>query len=172
MSPRAVLVLSEPGGSPAADVALDRFTDELRRHLPGRVELVERPLSGVDLAPWSFLLLRARNLDTALAHADAAGIAPRTIALDVVRTAARLLLERHPLAGVLPVTSYRDWQHAAPDAATGRGLWGRLDIAARIDATVIGGQQTPRYGLLQVPATTLPALVGAYLAALDAAEPR
>jgi hypothetical protein len=168
MSAPAVLVLSEPGGSPAADVALDRFTDELRRHLSGRVELVERPLSGVDLAPWSFLLLRARNLDTALAHTAAAGIASRTIALDVVRTAARPLLERHRLAGVLPVISYRDWQHAAPDAATGRGLWGRLDIAARIGATVIGGQQTPRYGLLQVPATTLPALVAAYLAALDA----
>jgi hypothetical protein len=168
MTDGTVLIVSEPGGSPAAEVALDRFTDELRGHLPYPVALVERPLAAVDLSACRFLLGRARNLDAALALAGAAGVAPRTIALDVVRSAARVLVERHGLAGVLPVTSYRAWQHAAPGVATGRGLWGRLDLAPRLGASVLGGEQTARYGLLDGHVATLPAFVAAYLAACDA----
>jgi hypothetical protein len=161
-----ILLVSELTTPSAADVALDRFTAELAAHLGRPIQLLEQPFATVDLAGCDALLLRARDLDAGLARTDTAGLTGRTIALDVLRSLARELVEGRALAGALSINAYRDWQYARPTTPTGRGLWGRLDLAPRLDAQVIAREQTAHYGLLERRATTLPALVAAYLAAL------
>lgn len=158
-----LLLVSEPTTPSAAAAGLDRFAAELGDHLGRAVTLVEQPLATVDLGACEALLVRAPDLDAALAIAGA--LAPRTIALEVARTVARRLVERHALAGAITINAFRDWQHGR--AGTGRGLWGRLALAPQLNASIL--ERGTTHGLLARPASTLPALVADYLTALTTA---
>lgn len=166
----SVLVVMEPGGPSATQAGADRFTEELRGRLQRGVELVERALATIEVSPSSLVVVYPRDHDAVLARIRAVGLAGRTVVLGFTRTGAAPLAVEHGLAGALPGTEYAHWQHGVYPH-TGRGLWGRLDVARRIGATVYSTEDSGRYGKLELASKTLPDLIAAYLGALAAELP-